>query len=29
VRNVAQSPFTGEFFVLTENGTLFRIDARR
>lgn len=28
VRNVAQSPFTGEFFVLTENGTLFRIDAR-
>jgi glucose/arabinose dehydrogenase len=29
VRNVAQSPFTGELFVLTENGTLFRIDPAR
>jgi glucose/arabinose dehydrogenase len=28
VRNVAQSPFTGELFVLTENGTLFRIESR-
>ena len=27
VRAVAQSPATGELFVLTENGTLFRIDA--
>ena len=28
VRAVAESPFTHELFVLTENGTLFRLDPR-
>jgi len=29
VRSVAESPFTRQLFVLTENGTLFRIDPRQ